>query len=261
MKEIINVAKDAVKEAGELLLERFGNIKEIEKKSDRNFATDVDKAAEKIIIDKIKTVFPKHGILAEESGKHITDNDYLWVIDPLDGTHNYMRNIEVFGVSIGILYKGAFVAGAIYMPVSDELYLAEEKNGAYKNGERISVSTVKTLDMCTLSFDSSIRHGRTVMLNTLGDLADKVFNVRMTGSSVRLLTYLAEGKFDAAVEFHDRPWDFAGAVTLIKEAGGRMVTLKGSPVTIDTIGYVAANEFLTESILDIVKTNITKKNI
>ncbi len=207
MKEIITTAIGAAKEAGELLVKNFGNIKTIESKGDRNFATNLDKQAEKMIIARIKAKFPSHGIIGEEGGTQKLKSDYIWIIDPLDGTHNFMHNIPIFGVSVGIMYKKEFVGGVIYMPVEKELYVGERGSGAYKNNKKISVSKTSDLKRCSISFDSSIRYTPKIMLKTLDKLAKEVFNIRMFGSSVRVLTYIAEGKLDASVEFHDWPWD------------------------------------------------------
>lgn len=252
MSEIIDVAVTAASEAGMFLLNNFGKIKKITKKGDRNFATNLDQEAEQMIIAKIKEKFPSHGIMAEESGNKNINKDYLWIIDPLDGTHNYMRDIAIFGVSIGIVHKSKFVGGVIYMPVENELYVAEKGVGAYKNNQKIKVSSVNTLKECSISFDSSVRYLPEIMLKTLGALADKVFNVRMLGSSVRVLTYVAEGKLDASVEFYDRPWDFAGGVCLIEEAGGMLCDLNGKPVTAQTVGYIASNKVIHKKIKNIV---------
>lgn len=252
MSQIINIAVDAAKEAGKFLKDNFGKISSIESKGDRNLATNLDKEAEKIILDKIKTNFPDHGIIAEEGGKENADRDYLWIIDPLDGTHNYIRNISVFGASIGVVHKNEFVAGVIYMPMDDELYVAEKNNGAYKNNSKISVSSSSNLKECSISFDSSIRYSPAVMLKTLDKLASQVFNVRMFGSSARHLSYVAEGKLDFCVEFHDRPWDFAGGVCIIEEAGGRLSTLKGEALTYKSIGYIASNGLLHDKVQEIV---------
>ncbi|MFH1504012.1 MAG: inositol monophosphatase [Candidatus Omnitrophota bacterium] len=252
MSKIISIASEAAKEAGIFLLENFGKISRIEKKGDRDFATNLDKEAENMIIKKIKSVFPQHGIIAEESGKDNPDKDYLWIIDPLDGTHNFMRDIDIFGVSIGIIHKGEFAAGVIYMPKEDELYLGEKGSGAYKNGKKIKVSSNGDLNDCSISFDSSIRYSPKIMLDVLGKLAKEVFNVRMLGSSVRILSYVAEGKLDFAVEFHDRPWDFAGGACIIEEAGGRLSTLKGAPLSYKDIGYIASNKAAYSKVREIV---------
>jgi myo-inositol-1(or 4)-monophosphatase len=252
MSDIINLAQAAAKEAGDFLLGNFGKISKIESKGDRNLATNLDKEAEKIIVDKIIAKFPSHGILAEEGGSTGLDKDYIWIIDPLDGTHNFIRGINIFGVSIGVIHKGLFIAGVIYMPVEKELYLGEKGSGAYKNSKRIYVSKTKNLKECSISFDSSIRYSPEIMLKTLGDLAREVFNIRMLGSSARVLAYIAEGKLDFAVEFYDRPWDFAGGVCIIEEAGGKLTALKGTALTHKTIGYIASNTITHEAVQEIV---------
>jgi len=256
MSEIINVAIDAAKQAGNFLLENFGKISEITEKGDRNFATNLDKEAEEMILDKIRTRFPNHGVIAEESGSSAADREYLWIIDPLDGTHNFMRNIDIFGVSIGIVHKEKFVGGVIYMPKEDELYVGQAGAGAYKNNKKIKVSSYDNLKDCSIAFDSSIRYSPEIMLKVLGDLAKEVFNVRMFGSSVRHLSYLAEGTLDFVVEFHDRPWDFAGGVCIIEEAGGKLTNFKGEPLTYKDIGYIASNAFVYDKVKRIVFSHL-----
>jgi len=256
MQEIINLAIDTAKQAGDFLLGNFGKVSRIEKKSDRNFATNLDKEAEEMILDKIRTKFPNHGIIAEESGGSAPDREYLWIIDPLDGTHNFMRNIDIFGVSIGIVQRGKFVGGVIYMPKENELYVGEKGGGAYKNDKKIKVSSNDNLKDCSIAFDSSIRHSPEVMLKVLGDLANEVFNVRMLGSSARHLSYLAEGVLDFVVEFHDRPWDFAGGVCIIEEAGGKLSNLKGGPLFYKDIGYIASNTFVYDKVRRIVLSHL-----
>ncbi|MFA5008438.1 MAG: inositol monophosphatase [Candidatus Omnitrophota bacterium] len=252
MGDIVNLAVDAAKEAGIYLLNNFGKVGKIESKGDRNLATNLDKEAERMIVDKVKSKFPGHGILAEEGGSSGLDRDFIWIIDPLDGTHNFIRDINIFGVSIGILHRNEFVAGVIYMPVDDEIYVGEKDSGAYKNNEKISVSFNKDMKECSISFDSSIRYSPDTMLKVLGELSSKVFNIRMLGSSVRALSYLAEGKLDFSVEFYDRPWDFAGGVCIIEEAGGKITDLKGAPLTYKTMGYIASNKIIHNEVQKIV---------
>ncbi|MCM8774538.1 MAG: inositol monophosphatase [Candidatus Omnitrophica bacterium] len=247
---MVNFAITLAKEAGNFLWNNFGKVKEIKAKGDRNLATELDKKAEEMIVERIKIKYPNHGILAEENEKSKLDNDWLWIIDPLDGTHNYIRNIDIFGVSIGVVFKGDFVLGVIYMPKDDELYVGEKNNGAYKNGKKIYVSSTNFLKECSVSFDSSIRYSPDKMLPVLDNLAKNVFNIRMLGSSARVLSYIAEGKLDFAIEFHDMPWDFAGGVCIIKEAQGEFTNLKGNPITHQTIGYIASNKIIHRQILD-----------
>jgi len=253
---MIRTAILAAKEAGDFLLDNFGNIKEIRQKKDLTFATNVDQGAEKIIVDIIKSRFPAHGILAEEKEKKDLNNEFLWIIDPLDGTHNYMHGISIYGVSIGIFSQGEFISGVIYMPYDDELYVGEKNNGAYKNGKKISVSSCAELKNCSLSFDSSLRNSPEEMIPVLDAAARKVFNLRMLGSSARLLSYVAEGKLDGAIEFHDLPWDFAAGACLIKEAGGIFTDLSGNPPTPQTRGYVSGNKTMHTGLMGMIKTGL-----
>jgi len=258
MKEIINIAIEAARETGEFLDRNFENTLTVETKSDRNLATNLDKEAEANIVKKIKGAFPDHGILGEEGGHHSGGSDYLWIVDPLDGTHNFIRGIDVYGVSIGITHKDKFVAGVIFMPVSNELYVAETGSGAFKNGKRIYVSGNTDIRTCSLSYDSSIRHNPDLILGILKDLSLEVFNIRMTGSSVRLLSYLSEGKFDASVEFCDKAWDFAAGAVLIEEAGGIITSLDGSPLTYKSQGYLAGNPIFYKKIKEIITPHLQK---
>ncbi|MCF7887500.1 MAG: inositol monophosphatase [Candidatus Omnitrophica bacterium] len=252
MAEILDTAILAAKEAGDFLLDNFRKANKVESKGDRNLVTNLDKQAESMIRAKIDAKFPKHGIIGEEGGKKNIDSDYLWIIDPLDGTHNYIRKINIFGVSIGIVHKNKFVGGVVYMPCDDELYWAESGSGAYKNDKKIFVSPCGQLKDTSIAFDSSIRYSPKIMLDVLGDLSKEVFNIRMFGSSVRTLTYVAEGVLDCSVEFHDRPWDFSGSVAIIEEAGGKLTDLRKAPLTYKTIGYVASNKSIHSQISEIV---------
>lgn len=252
MDDLITVGIDAARAAGAYVRDSLGRVGRIEEKSDRNFATDVDRQAERMIVEAILRRFPGHGIVAEESGSRRPDAPYVWVIDPLDGTHNFIRGIPLFGVSIGIRRGEEFVAGVVYMPVEDQLYVGEQGGGAYKNGTRIAVSRRQALRECSLSFDSGIRYHPDELLAILRELSAEVFNVRMSGSSARNLTWLAEGTLDICVEFEDQPWDCAGSICFIREAGGTVTGLRGEPFTSRTVGYIATNGLVQAAVQRIV---------
>ncbi len=255
---MLEVAKLAAKKAGDFLLSNFGNIKNIVSKGDRNLATDLDKEAEQVIVDILSKEFPTHGILGEEKVRRNLEEDFLWIIDPLDGTHNFIRGIAIFGVSIGLWHKEEFVLGVVYLPKDEELYWAEKGKGAFKNNQRIFTSKVSELKKASGCFDSSIRYSPEIMLRSLGELTKHCFNVRMFGSSARTLTYLAEGKIDFTIEFHDRPWDFAGSVCIVKEAGGIFLDLKGNSLTPKSIGYTASSSLIYPQLRKILE-EITNK--
>lgn len=246
-----DVAVEAAKESGRLLSLRFGHINRIKSKGDRDLVTDIDLAAERIIKTQIIKNFPQDNIVSEENPVK-QEADFTWIIDPLDGTHNYIHNINIFGVSIALAYKNEVVVGVIYMPEDNELYLAEKKKGAYLNGRRISVSKRK-IHQATLIFDSSLRYQKNKMLKGLSRLVDKVFNVRMFGSTVRSLAYVAEGKAEAEIEYNDKLWDFAAGLLLVEEAGGRVTDLKGKKWSLKTKGYIASNGKIHKQLLALIR--------
>ncbi|MGA2507174.1 MAG: inositol monophosphatase [Chitinispirillaceae bacterium] len=256
MSDHLTIAAKAARKAGEMLKANFGAVSKVERKADRSLVTNLDKEAERIIVNDLLSAFPSYGIIGEESGKSDADEKYTWVIDPLDGTHNYIRGIPVYGVSIGLMLGNEFVAGVIYMPTEDELYTAERGGGSWKNGKRIRVSSFSPLLECSLSYDSDlVRSGAGNKMSCLKDLASKVFNIRMSGSSVRNLTFCAEGKVDAVIEFDDHIWDFAAGVTLVREAGGKITDHRGGSPDRNRGCYIATNGHIHDAIINIIAEN------
>ncbi|MDD5674890.1 MAG: inositol monophosphatase family protein [Chitinivibrionales bacterium] len=252
MTDIISVARAAALEAGTFLKDHFGHALTITEKYEHELVTQLDRQAEDIIAGHIRAAFPGHNILGEEGGASDNGGDYLWIIDPLDGTHNFIRSMPLFGVSIGVVYKKEHVAGVVYIPCETALYCAERGGGAFKNDRKITVSKTAQLRGCTLAYDSSLFVNPERMCGVLGDLARHVFNVRMLGSSACNLTYLACGSVDACIEFDDKPWDSAGGVTIIREAGGTVTNLAGEPFTLEDNNYIASNTLLHPRLLEIV---------
>jgi fructose-1,6-bisphosphatase/inositol monophosphatase family enzyme len=233
-----------------MLFENEGCKRDISVKKDRSLVTDLDSKAEKIITSMIRNTFPAHGVLGEEGGESQTGSDYLWIIDPIDGTHNYIRGIPLYGVSIGVVYKEEFIAGVIYLPHDDLLYASEKGSGTFKNGRRVYVSKINDINACTLSYDSCLRDDREgIRSKGLGHFGLTVFNVRMFGSSVIALTCLAEGKLDIVVEFDDKAWDFAAGASLVMEAGGAFTDFHGNTATYKTSGYTGTNGLVHERVL------------
>jgi myo-inositol-1(or 4)-monophosphatase len=253
MNEIMTVCTAAAKEAGEFLKANFGkNNFNIETKADHSLVTNLDQEAERMIVEQIKRHFPDHGIIGEEGDWDDANKEYIWIIDPLDGTHNFIRNMSMFGVSIGVVHQDDFVTGVIYLPVSGELYTAERGGGAYKNGKKINVSGKRNLVDCSVAFDSNIKNEPTLKLQTLDNLSTKAFSIRMLGSSVRQLTYLAEGVFDAIIEFDDHPWDYAAGACIVTEAGGRITNLQGGVLTHHDTGFLASNGMIHRQIQEVI---------
>jgi myo-inositol-1(or 4)-monophosphatase len=253
MTDILRVAIDAARETGELLLDRRGRIRSVEAKDDRSLVTDVDREAEALIRRRISAAFPSHGILGEEDGGSCAGADTVWVIDPLDGTHNYIRGIPLLGVSIGVIRGGAFVAGVIDIPAEGRRYAAEHGGGAFMNGERIAVSNRADPAAWSVGLDSELRTDFPGKARVLEALGQAVFNVRMLGSSARSLALVAEGSLDGLVEFFDNPWDFAAGVAIVEEAGGRISTFDGRALPCAASAYVAGGVDAHRWLLDLVR--------
>ncbi len=244
----MEIAVAAAMAAGKLLVDNFSKISKIESKGDRDYVTNVDLLAEETIVDLIRKKFPKDNILSEEGKYQMIDAEFRWIIDPLDGTHNYIHNIKIFGTSIAVEYKGRVVGGVINMPVAGELYSAQKGEGACCNGKKIQVSK-RNMEQATMIYDSSIRVNKKPMLQGLAGLVDRVFNVRMFGSSAEHLTMVAAGKAEMDIEFNDKVWDYAAGLLLVEEAGGKCTDFAGNPWTTDTEQYIASNGIVHQDIL------------
>ena len=248
------IAVKAAKEAGKILLDNFKKPIKVKSKEDKSLVTNIDLAAERKIVELIKEKYPQDNILSEENKFKISDSDFRWIIDPLDGTHNYIHQIELFGTSIALEFKNEIILGVIYLPVTKKLYVAEKNKGTYLNGRRINVSQRK-LENSTMVYDSSIRYNKKPALSTLEKIADRVFNIRMFGSSVYHLSYIAEGKIDLDIEFNDKLWDFAAGLLLIEEAGGKATNFAGKKWNSKTKGYIASNGIIHQDVLKIIGEN------
>ncbi len=251
MKSMVTVAMDAAREAGEHLRANHRTALTVEAKEDRSLVTNVDREAEHLIVSRIEAAFPGHDIIGEERGRTSRGSDHLWIIDPMDGTHNYIRGMSTYGVSIGMMRDAVFAVGVIFMPETGEMYAAERGSGAFRNGTRIAVSARSALSACTVAFDSELRVDTARKLRVLERLSTSVFNVRLFGSSARTLSYIAEGVLDGVVELSDKLWDFAAGTVLIEEAGGRMTGLAGAALSARDTAYVASNGLVHEPLLGI----------
>ncbi|MCM8784359.1 MAG: inositol monophosphatase [Candidatus Omnitrophica bacterium] len=246
----------SARKAGEILKENFGKVKNIKSKGKTQLVSNVDLEAEKVIIENIKEHFPEHSILSEENPQ-LNNSEYKWIIDPLDGTHNFVKNIPIFGTSIALEYKNEVVLGVIYFPLDGRLYWAEKGKGAYLNGKRLKVSDRK-LSSATCVYDSSIRYSPEEMSVVLKNLSTKVFNIRMFGSTAEHLALLAEGRIDLDIEFNDQPWDFAGGALIVKEAGGEFTDFKGNPWHLKMPNYLASNGIVHQEVLEIIQGSLRK---
>ncbi|REJ78901.1 MAG: inositol monophosphatase [Acidobacteria bacterium] len=232
---MLNFAMETAREAGNILLEKFGRNIGVHKKGEINLVTEADLASEKFIVEKIKTHYPRHSILAEESGKavEIGDGSSKWIIDPLDGTTNYAHGYPCFCVTIALEHEGKIVIGVTYDPTRDEMFSAEKERGASLNNKRIEVSeTDKLLDsLLVTGFPYDISK-RTDFARHFTEMLLASRAVRRDGSAAIDLAYVACGRFDGFWEEGLNPWDIAAGVLLIKEAGGKISYYDGSEIDI-----------------------------
>ena len=236
------VAIRAAKEAGAVLKSHYFSIKNVEIKGKHDLVTVADKDSEEKIIGIIREAFPDHNIVAEESGDQKKDSDYEWIIDPMDGTNDYVMGIPYFSVSIALAKNNEVILGVIYNPVLDELYVAEKGRGAFLNDQPITVSARYKLSesMVTTSYlpeDDDIKKGldraKTLSLNTR--------KVIVNFSSALDLCNVARGRIDAVVDSGTLLVDHAAAALIVSEAGGKVQNFDGEDWDVKQIGIVASN--------------------
>src|SRR5882724_11916970 len=226
---MLDFAIRVAQEAGKVLRSSFGRKIVISNKGEIDLVTEVDLAAEKVITDLILSHYPKHGILAEESGATETESEYRWIVDPLDGTTNYAHSLPIFCVSIALERAGEMIVGVIYDPMRDELFAAERGNGATLNGRTIRTSKTETLtnSLLVTGFPYDV-HTNTV--NNIDNFANFIKNaqaVRRLGSAAIDLCYVACGRFDGFWEMRLNAWDMAAGALIVEEAGGKVTAFNG----------------------------------
>jgi len=241
MHALLNVAVMAAHRAGDTLTRKMVNLAKlkVEKKGHNDFVSDADHAAEKAVISVIQKHYPDHAIHAEESGKQ-GESDTVWIIDPLDGTTNYLHGFPVFAVSIGVQHKGRMEHGVVYDPSRQELFTASRGQGAQLDGHKIRVSGRKALDSALIGTGFPFRQADTD-LDPYMDMLRKVMRnttgIRRAGAAALDLCYVAAGRLDGFWETGLSPWDLAAGSLIIREAGGIISGLDGSENFLET-GHV-----------------------
>jgi len=244
--KFIDLATQSALQAGDLLLGYFGKIDSYELKSPKSIVTEADTRSEELIIGKIRSFYPGHGFVAEESGENINDSDCIWIIDPLDGTTNFAHAYPFFSISIALQIDGVLEVGVIYDPISKELFYAEKGKGSYLNGEKISVSKVDNLEHSHLVTGFVYEHEWMVKKNLkhFESFIYKSQAVRRDGSAALDLCYVACGRFDGFWEMGLNPWDTAAGVLIVREAGGIVTDFSGIDFKLESVELLASNKIL-----------------
>jgi len=241
---------EVAREAGALLAAYFERHIGFELKAEYDLVTEADRASEQLVIDRLRSHFPTHSIVAEESGGHAGTSDYCWYVDPLDGTTNFAHGFPMFNVTMALEHEGELIAGVIFDPVRNEMFASERESGAYLNNRRIHVSTVDRLNdaLVATGFPSRKRHLH-VNVNFYYQLAMLTHGVRRAGSAALDLAYVASGRLDGFWEFGLNPWDMAAGILLIREAGGKCSDMEGGPVNLRGRHLLADNGLVHEAML------------
>jgi myo-inositol-1(or 4)-monophosphatase len=250
------VAIEVARAAGDLLRrERLGPRRIVYKDSPTNLVTEMDARAEALIVDGLLAAFPDDAILAEERGAQAGHSGRRWIIDPLDGTTNYAHGLPAYAVSIALEVAGRVELGVIYDPSHEELYVAERGGGAFCNDARLAVSSTDTLDasLLTTGFPYDIRVNPDNNLREYAVFARRSRAVRRLGSAVIDLAWVACGRYDGFWELRLGPWDVAAGGLLVEEAGGRLTSITGGPIDLDTPTLLASNGRVHDAMLAILE--------
>jgi len=254
---LLNFAIQTARDAGRLLAERFGRNLRISNKSELDLVTESDLASERLIIDRIKTHYPRHAILAEESGASApaggASSEWRWIIDPLDGTTNYAHGYPCFCVSMGLEHQGRLQLGVVYDPMRDEVFSAERGEGAALNDKRIHVSSTPNLAsalLCT-GFPYDVRE-RSEFARHFSNFIMNAQGVRRDGAAALDLAYVAAGRFDGFWEEGLKPWDVAAGALMIEEAGGRVSNYANGPLDIFNPPILASNGLIHEQMMHVL---------
>ena len=208
----LNIMIKACNKASKTLIRDFGEIEKLQvsKKGPSDFVTNSDLKAEKIIIEELKKAKPSYSLISEENGiEKNKDSDHTWLIDPIDGTINYLHGIPHFAISLALKYKNEIISGVIFDPIKDEMFYAEKDNGAYLNNQRIKVSKKREIDECLFATGSKVNNEIKILY-------------RKTGCAALDLAYVACGRYDGYFQYNLNLWDIAAGIILINEAGGQI---------------------------------------
>lgn len=252
MHPMLNIAIRAARSAGDTIVREMDRVSDIsiDLKGKNDFVTEVDRQAEHIIIEIIKKAYPDHAFLAEESGKS-GESEYIWIIDPLDGTTNFLHGIPHFAISIALQYKGRLDQAVIYDPVKQELFTASQGKGAQLNSKKIRVSSQKTIDGALLGtgFPFKEEHNMDRFIGNFKSFFPKAAGIRRAGAASLDLAYVACGRLDGFWEYDLKSWDIAAGVLLIQEAGGINSEISGGVDFLESGNIISANPKMMKAML------------
>jgi myo-inositol-1(or 4)-monophosphatase len=257
---MLNIAVRAARSAGDLIVRSADNVGRlrINQKSKNDFASEIDQMAEREIINIIKAAYPEHGILAEESGEH-KGNDFIWVIDPLDGTTNFLHGFPQYAVSIALMHKGKIEVGVVYDPLRDELFTAKRGGGAMLNSRRIRVTAQTGLMGALIGTGFPFKNPQHLdaYLGMFRALSADSAGIRRAGAAALDLAYVAAGRLDGFWEIGLHEWDMAAGILLIKEAGGVVTDFSFNDKYMGSGNVIAANPRMHQTMYQAIEPHVT----
>ena len=248
----------ACRKASKILIRDFGEIEnlQVSLKGPGDFVTNCDKKVEKILIDELLKARPSYSILSEEIGEINNDDSFKWIIDPIDGTSNFLHGIPHFAISVGLEHNKEIVCGIIYDPIKDEMFTAEKGNGSYLNNQRMRVSSRPKLEDCII-FTGGPKHeakNRELALKEYYKFSIKVLTpIRKLGSASLDMAYVAAGRCDGFWQRNLNYWDIAAGIILIKEAGGFITDFNGNDAYIENKTILATNSRINKEMIEVLK--------
>jgi len=260
MHPMLNIAVKAARRAGNLINRAADNLDHltVTKKSHADYVSEVDRAAERIIIEALREAYPSHAILAEESGAQ-GESEYVWIIDPLDGTTNFLHGVPQYAVSIGLQHNGILTQAVVYDPTKNDLFTATRGRGAYLNDKRLRVSKRKEMadSLIGTGFPYTRFEHMDAYLDIFKDVMQKSAGLRRAGAASLDLAWTAAGRYDGFFETALKPWDLAAGALLITEAGGMVSDLHGSDTFIKSGHICAGNPDIHAQLLQIIAPHLT----
>ncbi len=245
MHPMLNIANKAAREAGRAMLAYFDGINamETEKKGHADWVSNADRHIEAIVVEHLKKAYPKHGIISEEGTKVAAQSDYRWIIDPIDGTNNFVRKLPHFALSIALEHQGEIEVALVYDPVREERFSAVKGKGALLNQHRIRVNNTRKIEDALIGTGFPFRHPE--KLNAFLEKFTRIFpdisGMRRAGSAALDLAYVAAGRLDGFWEEDLKAWDIAAGALIVQEAGGVVSDFKGQPNFLSNGRIVAGN--------------------
>ena len=253
----INIMVKACRKASKTLIRDFGEIEnlQVSVKGPGDFVTASDKKVEKILIDELQKARPNYSILSEEAGKISNDESFKWIIDPIDGTANFLHGIPHFAISIGLENNAEIICGIIYDPIKDEMFVAEKGNGSYLNNQRIRVSSRSKLKDCIIFTGGPKKESkdRELALKEYNNFSSKVLiPIRKLGSASLDMAYVAAGRCDGFWQRNLNYWDIAAGIIIVKESGGFVTDFYGENKYLENKTILAANSKINKEMIEVL---------